>query len=69
MRPGLEREHDLDWWTRQIERMAERGIEVYGYANNHYQGHSPATLRALQQRLGLPVYEPERPLEQRSLFG
>lgn len=69
VRPGLERERDLDWWTRQIERMAERGIEVYGYANNHYQGHSPATLRALQQRLGLPVYEPERPLEQRSLFG
>ncbi len=55
VRPELERANDLDWWTRQIERMAARDVEVFAYANNHYQGHSPATLRAMQQRLGLPT--------------
>jgi uncharacterized protein YecE (DUF72 family) len=69
VRAGFEREAQLDWWARQIMRLAERGMEVFGYANNHYQGHSPATLRELQRRLELPVREPEPALEQRSLFG
>lgn len=69
VRPQWQRSDDLDWWARQIERMAERGVAVYGYANNHYQGHSPATLRELQRRLALPVWEPQPPLEQHSLFG
>lgn len=54
VRPEFERGADLDWWARQIERMIARDIEVFAYANNHYQGHSPATLRAVQRRLGLP---------------
>lgn len=68
VRPELERNSDLDWWSRQIQRLLERGLEVFGYANNHYQGHSPATLRALQERLNLPVKAPEESLEQQQLF-
>ncbi len=29
----------------------QQGLEVYGYFNNHYQGHSPASVRAFQLRL------------------
>jgi uncharacterized protein YecE (DUF72 family) len=46
----------------------ERGLEVFGYANNHYQGHSPATIRSLQERLNLPVRAPEQSLEQQQLL-
>ncbi len=69
VRPGLERTAELDWWARQIERMVARDVEVFGYANNHYQGHSPATVRAIQRRLGLPTSEPAQSLEQQSLLG
>lgn len=68
VRPALQRTDDLAWWARQIARMNERGIEVFGYANNHYEGHSPATLRALQRQLGLPSQEPEATLQQQTLF-
>jgi uncharacterized protein YecE (DUF72 family) len=55
VRADFERGSDLDWWARQIERMVARDVEVFAYANNHYEGYSPATLRAMQQRLGLPT--------------
>lgn len=67
-RPELARTDDLDWWARQIRRLAERGMPVFGFANNHYQGHSPATLRELQRRLDLRVTEPEIVPEQAPLF-
>jgi hypothetical protein len=36
--------------------------------NNHFAGHSPATIRMLQERLGLPVVKPERLGDQLGLF-
>jgi hypothetical protein len=41
---------------------------VYGYVNNHFAGHSPASLRDLQRKLGLPTVSPEDLGEQMSLF-
>jgi uncharacterized protein YecE (DUF72 family) len=66
-RPEWARTDDLDWWARQIERVVVREMHVFAYANNHYQGHSPATLREMQRRLHLPVSEPEPSLEQSTL--
>lgn len=68
VRPGFERSDDLDWWTRQIRRLNERGVAVFAYAINHYQGHSPATLREMQRRLDLPVSDVVPSLEQQELF-
>jgi uncharacterized protein YecE (DUF72 family) len=68
VRPELQRAEELDWWARQIERMLERGLQVFAYANNHYQGHSPATIRAMQERLHLPVSVPVPSVEQQELF-
>jgi len=54
-RVQLERTASLDGWERLI-RALRRGVrDIYGYANNHYQGHSPATVRAILARLGEPV--------------
>jgi len=68
VRPEFGRTDDLDWWARQIERMVERDVEVFAYANNHYQGHSPATIREIQQRLDLPVSQIGPMLAQQSLL-
>lgn len=53
-----ERASDLDWWAGQMRAMLDRGMTVFGYANNHYQGYAPATLQRVQTLLGL---EPELP--------
>ena len=47
----IDREVQLDRWAEQIRGYLKAGLIVYGYFNNHYQGHSPASVRALQARL------------------
>jgi uncharacterized protein YecE (DUF72 family) len=47
----INRDAQLDRWAGQIKAFLAAGTTVYGYFNNHYQGHSPASVRALQARL------------------
>jgi uncharacterized protein YecE (DUF72 family) len=54
-RVQLERTSSLDGWERLIRALRHGVRDIYGYANNHYQGHSPATIRAVLARLGEPV--------------
>lgn len=56
-----------DAWAATLRSLAERVDQVYGYFNNYWAGHAPASVRAMQQRLGLPAREPPPP-EQPSLF-
>ncbi len=50
-RVRINRDVQLDRWAEQVGRYLREDIAVYGYFNNHYQGHSPASVRALQARL------------------
>ncbi len=50
-RVRINRDAQLDAWADQIARYLRAGVTVYGYFNNHYQGHSPASVRFLQMRL------------------
>lgn len=50
-RARIDRDAQLDRWAGQVARYLGAGIRVYGYFNNHYQGHSPASVRGLQARL------------------
>ncbi len=68
-RVQIDRTPELDAWSDALRAMAPRRIAVYGYFNNHYAGHSPASARELQRRLGLVPTEPESLAEQTSLFG
>jgi len=55
----IERDEALDYWADVVRALAERSVKtVIVAANNHYQGHSPATVAALQHRLQLPVAVP-----------
>ena len=47
----IHREQELNEWADVIQQLHERDVEVWGFANNHYMGHSPATLREIQARL------------------
>jgi len=38
------RDEDLLWWSRLVDRFLEEGRTIFAYANNHYQNHSPSTV-------------------------
>jgi len=67
----VDRSADLDRWTERCQAIRRRGVTIHGYVNNHYAGHSPATMRSLLDRLE-PSLRRERPEppppRQRSLF-
>jgi uncharacterized protein YecE (DUF72 family) len=66
-RVQVDRSREIEAWARVIPAIASR-IAVYGYFNNHFAGHSPASARELQERLGLPAVDPAQLGEQLSLF-
>ena len=42
----------LERWATLLERLQRDVIDLFVYANNHYAGHGPATIRDLARRLG-----------------
>lgn len=60
----IDRTAETDQWAETLTELSTRITRIYGYYNNHYAGHSPASVRALQARLGLP----ESPSPARGLF-
>ena len=64
----IDRQGELTEWARVLTPLIERGVDVYGYFNNHYAGHSPATLRAFMKLVGLPPRDPGELASQGSLF-
>lgn len=41
----------LGWWTVYCYQTTKRGVSVYAYANNHYEGHAPATIQQFRDIL------------------
>jgi uncharacterized protein YecE (DUF72 family) len=66
-RVQVDRSREIEAWARVIPAIAAK-VSVYGYFNNHFAGHSPASAREFQARLGQPVVEPSQLGEQLSLF-
>jgi uncharacterized protein YecE (DUF72 family) len=64
----VDRTRELELWAALLWAAAERGIDVYGYVNNHFAGHSPATARELQRLLHQTPVDPEQLGEQMTLF-
>jgi uncharacterized protein YecE (DUF72 family) len=59
----IDRRPELDAWAERLEEEARRVERIYGFVNNHYSGHSPADVRYLRRRLGMPepVPDPQQP--------
>jgi uncharacterized protein YecE (DUF72 family) len=47
-REVLDHRESLERWAALLVRLAERRVATYVYANNHYAGHAPTTIRRLQ---------------------
>jgi uncharacterized protein YecE (DUF72 family) len=63
-----DRTNELEQWSRAIAAMARSMTAVYGYVNNHFAGHSPASARELQRLIGQRPVQPEELGEQMNLF-
>ena len=64
----VDRSRELESWAAVIAALGRRVKTVYGYVNNHYAGHSPASARDLQRLLRQRPVEPDQLGEQMSLF-
>ena len=45
----VDRSADLEEWVKACRNFWNQKIRVFAFANNHYAGHAPATLRLFQQ--------------------
>lgn len=56
------RNDELAQWAGRLALLAGRGIHIYGYMHNPYEGHAPASVRRLQvalaRHLELPLWSP-----------
>jgi len=64
----VDRRRELESWAAVIAALGRRVKTVYGYVNNHFAGHSPASARDLQRLLHQHPVEPDQLGEQMSLF-
>ncbi len=64
----LDRQQELGMWAVGLAALAARVSAVHGYFNNHFQGHSPASARAMQDLLGQRPVEPASLADQTELF-
>lgn len=67
-RVQVDRTGELEMWAAALPALATRVRTAYGYVNNHFAGHSPASVRTLQQMLGLPTVQPSQLGDQFQLF-
>ena len=67
-RVQIDREEEIAEWGAVLRRGGEGVRDVFGYVNNYYAGHAPASARSLQRALGQEPVTPDRVGEQISLF-
>jgi uncharacterized protein YecE (DUF72 family) len=51
----IDRTKVLDSWAEKVHVFIEQGFDVFGYFNNHFAGHSPASVRQFGEVMGVEV--------------
>jgi uncharacterized protein YecE (DUF72 family) len=68
----IDRTNEMRSWVDFCSETVRRGVKVFGYANNHYAGHAPATIRQFRELWrgqSLPeLAQPQRKQQEGSLF-
>jgi uncharacterized protein YecE (DUF72 family) len=64
----FDRSRELAAWSEVLQGMAKRVKVLWGFANNHFAGHSPSTARDLQKLVGETPVLPDALADQKSLF-
>ena len=67
-RVQIDRSVSFDAWECDLRAALPRVREVYGYFNNHWAGHSPASANEMKRRLGLVAVDWRERWTQRELF-
>lgn len=67
-RVQVDRTREIDAWTEAMLAVAGDVKAVFGYVANTFTGHSPATARDIQRRIGQKPVDPETLGEQLSFF-
>lgn len=67
-RVQIDRTDAFDAWERDLVRALPGVREVYGYFNNHWAGHSPASANEMKRRLGLIPIDAKSLWPQRELW-
>ncbi len=44
----IDRSRELTTWAGRVRDYLEAGVDVFGYFNNHYAGHSPGSVRQFE---------------------
>jgi uncharacterized protein YecE (DUF72 family) len=64
----FDRSKELAQWGEAFAVLQDKVTQVYGYFNNHFQGHSPASCNIFKEMIGLPIVRPDSLIKQPSLF-
>lgn len=67
-RVQVNRDRDLAAWAEALVALRRRVRTVYAYFNNHFEGHAPASARAMQVLLGETPVDPAGLRRQGELF-
>jgi uncharacterized protein YecE (DUF72 family) len=68
----IDRTKELEVWADRVRNFLEQGVDVFGFFNNHYAGHSPESVRQFAAMLGVDleeVHEGEASVKQLRLEG
>ena len=57
----VDRREELQEWVKACTVFKKRGVMVLGYANNHYAGHGPGTIRLFHELYEKQLNLPEVP--------
>ena len=52
----IDRSEVLGRWAERVSRFLDDGVDVYGYFNNHFAGHSSASARQFADMLGYELH-------------
>jgi len=51
----IDRTKVLENWSEKVQLFLEQGFDVFGYFNNHFAGHSPASVRQFGKIMGVEI--------------
>lgn len=51
----IDRRQLLEDWGGRVQGFLESGVDILGYFNNHFAGHSPASVRQFAEIIGLDL--------------
>ena len=49
----IDRREQLKLWSERVAGFLSNGVDVYGFFNNHFAGHSPESVRQFASLLGV----------------